>query len=467
MLPNSPHPPSVHAIGKWVVRLIVASFGVLAVAGAGAAAAQAPPGPEPRVLSTTVTGPITPVIAAHIADGIDRAQREGYDAYLVHLDTPGGLDTSMRSIVRDVLGSTVPVVVYISPQGARGASAGAVISFSAHVAAMAPGTAIGAATPVSSAGDDLDAKVVNDAVAYVESLAELRDRNVEFAADTVRDGRSATASEALEVGAIDAIASSAEELLEMIDGRTVVVGDAEREVVMRTAGATIDEQDLGFFRTIQQLLADPNVSFLFMSIGTLGLIYELASPGIGVGAVVGLTFVVLGLFGLAVLPVNAVGILLLLLAGALFIAEIAAPGIGIAAAGGAFALVMSGIFLIDDAPGLEISLAVVIPVAVVVGVFVVVAGRFALKARRAPSTTTGPGVLMGQRAPVRRHDDHPQVFVSGAWWRICADRDAPLPAAGSLVEVVDVDGLDLVVQPVTSGDHPVAATGDLTTEEAP
>jgi len=418
------------------------------VAGLLAFGGDASAQPGDTVLATTVDGPITPVIADHVADGISRAERDDHAAYLIRLDTPGGLDTSMRAIVKDILASDVPVVVYVSPQGARAASAGAIITFASHVAAMAPGTAIGAATPVSGqGGDDLDDKIVNDAVAYAEALAELRDRDAEFVTDAVREGRSASASEALELGAVDIVAESDVELLDAIDGRTVTIAE-NRRVALSTAGAAIEEHELGLLRSIQQRLADPNIAFLLLSIGTLGLIYELASPGLGVGGAIGLTFVLLALFGLAVLPVNIVGVLFLGLAAALFVAEVAAPGIGLAAAGGMVALVLSGVFLVDDAPGLELGLGVALPTAIVVSGFVMVAGRIALRSRTAPSTTTGRGLLVGWRGPVRRTRGEPQVFAQGAWWSVRARDPGTTLDDGAAVEVVDVDGLRLVVAPV-------------------
>lgn len=434
---------------------LVALVGVITLAnpsGSGAALpsevpAQSVDGAAPRVLQATVKAPITPVVSGHLADGIRRAEREGYDAYLVRLDTPGGLDTSMRDIVQHIFAAEVPVIVHIAPAGARGASAGAIITFAAHVAAMAPGTSIGAATPVGGDGGDLDDKVVNDAVAYAEAIADARDRDRGFIGDTVRDARSAGATEALELGVIDVVASSTADLLDAADGLTVRVGPTDREVTLQVAGAVVDEQEMGVFRSIQQVLADPNIAFLLLSIGTLGLIYELASPGIGVGAVLGLTFVTLGLFGLAVLSVNLVGVVFLLLAAALFVAEVFAPGLGLAAAGGAFALVMSGIFLFDDAPGLQISLAVILPVAIVVALFVVIAGRFAMRARTAPSTTTGAGLFVGHTLTVRSARDHPQAFVGGAWWNVRPRDPGTVLADGAVVEVVDVEGLTLVVVP--------------------
>jgi membrane-bound serine protease (ClpP class) len=400
------------------------------------------------VLATTVDDPITPVIANHLGDGIARAVDGGFDLYLIRLDTPGGLDTSMREIVKDILAAEVPVVVYVSPQGARAASAGAIITFASHVAAMAPGTSIGAATPIAGdTGEDLERKVINDAVAYAESVARVHNRNVEFAADAVRDGRSASAEEALDLGAVDVVAGSQDELLRELDGMSVSVGGAGRIVVLHTENAVVTEHEMGLLRSIQQLLADPNLAFLFLSIGTLAILYELASPGVGGGAVVGGICVVLALFGLAVLPVNIAGLLLLAVAAGLFLAEVFAPGVGIAAAGGALALVLSGVFLVDDAPGLEVSLGVLVPTATVVGLGVVVAGRLAMRARREPSTTTGPGLYAGKEGEVLIVRSRPNVHIEGAWWNAHSLDGRPL-APGARVRVLDVDGLDLVVEPI-------------------
>jgi len=446
------HPASIsdHRRRAWAWAGLVILVGLLgaAIASDVGAGSATPPEAGPQVLFTTIAGPITPVIAAHIDDGIARAESSGAMAYLVQLDTPGGLDTSMRAIVQDILASDVPVIVYISPAGARGASAGAIITFAAHIAAMAPGTAIGAATPVSGGGgDDLETKVVNDAIAYADALAELRDRDSGFITDTVREGRSASASEALALGAIDAVAGSVDELLEVVDGTTVTVGPSARHTRLQTAGATLERHDLGVMRTIQQFLADPNITFLLLSLGTLGLIYELATPGLGVGGALGLIFIMLAMFGLAVLPINLVGILFLVLAAVMFAVEIAAPGIGLAAGGGALALVLSGIFLIDDAPGIAISAGLVLPVAGVVGGFVVIAGRIAMRSRRTPSSTTGAALLVGHQANVRLRGAGAQVFIQGAWWNVRpADPDAEVVDGGA-VDVADIDGLTLVVKP--------------------
>jgi len=409
------------------------------------------------VLRADVDGIITPVMANHLDAALDRAERRGNKAVVITMDTPGGLDSSMRKIVQRILGARVPVVVYVSPQGARAASAGAIITLSAHVAAMAPGTAIGASTPVDLEGGDVERKVVNDAAAFADSLARLRNRNVQFAVDTVREGRSASAAEAVEIGAVDLLAPTLTALLDMVDGREVDV--AGERVVLRTAGATVETFDMTLLRRIQQVLADPNLAFLFMSIGTLGIIYEIASPGVGAGGIVGVILILLGLFSVSVLPVNAVGLLLLVLAAGLFLAELFAPGVGVAAAGGTVALVLSGLFLFRDTPGLDVSLAVVGPVAVVVGGAVILAGRLVVRSRRPVSTTTGPGLFRDRVVTVRRADGaRGQTFVEGSWWNVRSQGGDLVE--GDTVVVVDVDGLDLIVRPRPDAPTDTQPTGE-------
>lgn len=432
--------------GKRACRSLLATLalGLVVLVVAGPASGQ--PEERARLLVTTVDSAISPVIANHLLDGVSRAEREGYHAFVVRLDTPGGLDTSMRKIVQRFLEADVPVIVYVSPQGARAASAGAIITFSAHVAAMAPGTAIGASTPVDLEGGDVGRKVINDAAALAESIARLRGRDVDFAIDTVREGRSAAADEAVQIGAVDVLARSLPGLLDEVDGRSVELADG-RTVSLDTAAASVDEYDLGLLRRIQQVLADPNLAFLFLSVGTLGIIYELATPGVGAGGAIGVVLIMLAMFALSVLPVNAVGLLLLAMAAALFVAELFAPGIGVAAAGGAALLVLSGVFLFRDTPGLSVSLAVIAPVAVVVGGAVVVAGRLVMRSRRSPTTATGAGLFLDRVVTVRGAAGiRGQTFVEGAWWNVRSTaRDLD---EGGAVRVVGMDGLDLLVEPV-------------------
>jgi membrane-bound serine protease (ClpP class) len=425
-----------------LTRLAV-SFLMFGVAGAwlaalpGQARAQAS-----TVLVTRVDGTITPVIADHLVDGVAAAERDGRAAYLVELDTPGGLDTSMREIVKAFLGADVPVVVYVTPAGARAASAGAIITFAANVAAMTPGTTIGAATPVDLQGGEISDKVINDAAAFAESVAAQRDRSTEFAIDTVREGRAVPAAEAVRLGAVDLLALDRAELLQKLDGRSVTVASGNT-VALRTAGATTVEQDFGLFPRLLQLLADPNLAFLFLSLGTLAIVYELANPGIGFGGIAGAIFLLLGFFALSVLPINLVGVLLLALAAALFIAELFVPGVGVFAAGGTVALVLAGLFLFDGA--VRVDPAVLVPAALVVGGGSVLAGRLAWRARRAPSVS-GREALLGRQVTVRTADGPVgQVLLDGAWWT-ARSRTAPL-APGQTVRVVDLDGLELIVDP--------------------
>ncbi|UQA94086.1 NfeD family protein [Streptomyces halobius] len=417
--------------------LLVALACLLAAPATGAAQ-------QPTVLVTRVDDTITPVVAEHLEEGLRTAEREGHTALLVEMDTPGGLLQSTREIVQDFLGSPVPVIVHITPSGARAASAGAYIALSAHVAAMAPGTHIGAGTPVTGQGEEASEKVVNDAVAFAVSIAEQRGRNTDFARAMVREGEAVSAQEAVRTDVADLEVSSRQALLSEVDGRRVGVGPAgdRHEVVLRTAGAQVVEHELGFFGGVRQLLASPELAFLFLSIGTLAVIYELASPGMGLGGVIGAVLLVLGFVALSVLPFNVGGLLLLGLAAALFAAEVLTPGIGVFAAGGTVALAFSGVLLFRGELGVDP--AVLWPVAVVVGGGSVLAGRLAWRARRAPATT-GHERLLGSEAVVRHADGGTgQVLLDGAWWTV-RGRDTVL-TEGQHVRVVDRDGLELIVE---------------------
>jgi membrane-bound serine protease (ClpP class) len=400
---------------------------------------------RPRVLATTIDTSITPVIADQVHDGLEEALDGGYDAYVIELDTPGGLVDAMRDIVADILASPVPVIVYVSPEGARAASAGAIITLASHVAVMAPGTTIGAATPVGLGGEDLSAKIVNDAAAQAESLAQLRGRNVEVAGEMVRDGRSVTSEEAVELNVVDGEAATLADALLLADGKQVVVS-GDREVTVRTADAAVERYDLGWLRQVLQFLADPNIAFLLLVIGTLGLILELASPGVGVAGTIGALSLLLALFSLSVLPVNMVGLLLLGIAVALFIAEVLAPGFGGFAAVGAGALVLAAIFLFEDSEGVSVDLAAALPLALTALVAAVVVGRIARRTRHEPSVSTGMDVFSGRRVPVRVADGTTGTsYAEGAWWSL-RSVGAPL-TVGSDVLVVGVDGLVLLVDP--------------------
>ncbi|WP_144120990.1 NfeD family protein [Catellatospora sichuanensis] len=419
-------------------------------------AVGAPAAADEQVLAVRVDGPITPVAAGYVTDAVRQGEDRGVQALVLELDTPGGLDTSMRDIVQALLAAKVPVVVYVTPPGARAASAGALITFAAHVAAMAPATTIGAATPVDAqTGEKAGDKVINDAAAYAESVAAQRGRDTAFAIDTVRQGRAVSAAEALRVGAIDLIAPDREALLKALDGRTVTLADADT-VTLRTADATVTEYEPGWARRLLGVLADPTLAFLFLSLGTLAVMYELAAPGHGFSGAIGVILLILGFFALSVLPVSVAGLALLALAAGLFAAELFAPGIGVFAAGGAIALLLAGVFLFEGT--MRVNPAVLLPTAAVVAVGTVIAGRLAWRARRNPPVS-GAATLIGAVAPVASGTGgQADLHVDGAWWTAESADGSPL-RPGRLVRVVGMDGLRLIVEPADDSAHPGPADG--------
>jgi membrane-bound serine protease (ClpP class) len=419
------------------------------VAGLGESSASSPSPGSRHVLVTRVATEITPVVADHLDEGMARAEQEGAAAYLVELDTPGGLAESMREIVQNILASNVPVIVYVAPEGARAASAGAVITLASHVALMAPATSIGAATPVGLQGEDLSDKIVNDAAAQTESLARLRGRDVAFAGAMVRQGQSLAVDQAVDRNVVDGQASSLVEALQVAHGRTVQV--AGTQVTLNTADVTTERQHFGWIRQVQQFLANPNLAFLLFTIGALGLIYELASPGVGVAGAVGAVSLVLALFGVAVLPVTAAGLLLLAVATGLLVAELFAPGIGGFAIGGGVVLVLAAMFLFDETQGVSVDLEIALPIALVMIALAVLAGRVALRSQRGRTRASGKGLLIGTQVTV--HEVYPapgggsrgRAFTDGTWWQVHSDDEL---SDGQRVQVNDMTGVTLVVRPL-------------------
>lgn len=404
-----------------------------------------------RVLVSPVHAEITPVVADYVEQSLQRAEQERYAAYVIQLDTPGGLATSMRDIVQDILASRTPVIVYVSPEGARAASAGAVITLAAHAAVMAPGTSIGAATPVGAQGTAVGAKVVNDAAAQAEALARLRDRDVGFAVAMVREGRSIGVTEAVRLGVVDGMASSLQQALSQVDGRTVHMGGG-RTAILHTSGAQIVRDDWGLLRQVQQVLANPNLAYLLLMLGMLGILYELASPGIGVAGIIGAVSLVLALFSLAVLPVNAAGLLLLAIAAGLFVAELFAPGVAGFAVGGGVVLVLAAVFLFDEAQGVRVNPSVALPTAVVVVVLAIIAGRLVYRTRHG-TAASGTAALIGRTARLEQSEgDRGRIFMDGAWWEA---RSAGVALETKQhVRVVAVDGLTLLVEPLSQDASP-------------
>lgn len=424
-------------------RLLLASLlaGLIGLVGSAAVAQDA----TATVATTTVAGPITPVAADHLAETVDDAAAAGHAALLVTLDTPGGLVTSMQSIVQTFLNAPLPIIVHVAPGGANAGSAGTYITLSAHVAAMAPATRIGAATPIDLEGGEVGDKIVNDAAAFAEAIAEARGRDVDFAVDAVREGRSITATEALEIGAIDLIAEDTTAVLVAADGLEVEVRGAT--VTLATAGAVTEELEWSWARRLLQAIADPNLAFLFISIGTVAIIYELANPGLGAGGVIGGVLLILAMFSLSVLPVTVAGVALLLLAAVLLVAELFAPGIGVGAGGGTVALLLGGLFLFEPPSGLAVGLTVLVPSVLVVLGLTVLAGVMVGRVRGQPVHGASDD-LVGRVASVRvTTTGEPRVRLDGTSWRARPTSGATI-TDGDTVRVVAVDNLDLVVTPL-------------------
>ncbi|SFC39907.1 NfeD family protein [Streptomyces aidingensis] len=454
--PGGSRPPAARAAARLTALAALAAAAAVALAavllpalsGGGTARAQQQQEEEPAaVLLAEVDGTITPVIADYLDSAVQAAEEGGHQALLVELDTPGGLDASMREIIQDFLDARVPVIVHVTPSGARAASAGALITFSAHVAAMAPGTTIGAATPVDLQGGEISDKVLNDAAAYAEAIAGERGRNAEFAAQTVRDGRSVTAATALELNAVDLVAGDRAGLLDELDGREIPVAGGGPPAVLHTADAPVTEHPMGFFSALLQSLADPNLAFLFLSVGALALLYELAVPGIGLGGVIGVILLVTGFFALSVLPVHIAGLALLVLAAALLAAELFTPGIGIFAAGGAIALLFGGLFLFEGS--MRVSPWVLVPASVLLGAGAAVAGRLAWRARRR-RPASGAEAYTGRELTVEsvtapEAGPEGRALLDGAWWRVRHRDGAPM-RPGQPARVVGLDGLTLLVE---------------------
>ncbi len=434
-------PLSARAPGIAVTALLVA--GLLAPVGHARAAI---------VARVDVEGVISPVTLRIISTAIDRARAEGAVALIVQLDTPGGLERSMRSIVQQILNSDVPVIVYVAPTGARAASAGVFITMAAHVAAMAPATNIGAAHPVAIGGEmdkETVKKVENDAAAFVRTVARARGRNAEWAEKAVRQSVSATEGEALKLKVIDLVASSTAVLLDAIDGRSVKT--PKGDVVLRTKGAEVRPIEISFRDRVLNVITDPNVAYILMMLGLLGLFFELSNPGVILPGVIGGISLILAFFAFQSLPVSYAGLLLILFAIVLFIAEVKVVSHGILAIGGIVAMVL-GSLMLYDAPSVElrVSWGVLVPtVAVTAGLFILAltAGIRALTQRQ----TTGAAGLLGMAGVARTPiDPDGHVLVNGELWR--ARADGGRIDEGERVHVVAVEGLTVkVVRAAASG----------------
>jgi membrane-bound serine protease (ClpP class) len=444
-------------------------FTALCVLGLLAAGARAEEAQRPLVLRATLDDQmINPGTARYVERAIRTAEDEKAECLVLVLDTPGGMLDSTRRIVKAILSSRVPVIVYVAPSGARAASAGVFITLSAPIAAMAPGTNIGAAHPVAitgdlpgapekdakdkekkAAGSPMTEKIVNDTVAWARALAAQRGRDPDWVERTVRESESITATEAHEKGVIDLLADNFDDLLKQLDGRKVKLDGSE--VTLRTTGAEVQDVEMTWGETVVALLAHPTLALLLLTLGALGILFELHSPGWGVPGTVGVICVVLGFAALAVLPINYAGLALLVVALAMFIAEVKVQSFGLLTLGGMVCLILGGVMLIDSPAGFErISLSVLVPLALACGAisFFLVSNIIRAHTRRVQ--TGGEALIGGGAVALDRFVPQDDVYVGqvrtqGETWRAVSHT----PVEGNeTLEIESRQGLTLFVRAV-------------------
>ncbi len=424
------------------LRLGIVAFGAVVLLPFHASAAT------PHVEQADLTGDINTITAAYIDTAVSRAQSDHADALLIVMNTPGGISTSMDSIVTSLLNSKVPVIVFVYPSGARAASAGLFVAQAADIVAMAPGTNIGSAHPIQATGEnltgDLGAKVLNDAVTRVRSLASMHGRNADWAEDAVRNSVNINAEEAVKLHVADLVAPDPGALMNAIDGRSVP--RTAGALVLHTAGAQIEDMPMPFWQVFLNALIDPTIAALLIILAGYGIITELSTPGAILPGVVGGIAAILAVVSLANLPVNIAGALMMLLALVLFVADLKANTHGILSVGGVVSLILGMAFLVNTGPvGLGVNpIAIVVAAVVTFGFFVFFLQKVWV-ARLRPAAA-GAEVLIGATGEARQElAPEGLVFVRGALWRAVAS-NGPIPA-GSAVQVVGRRGLQLEVVP--------------------
>ena len=399
-----------------------------------------------EIIVANYEGVINPVAAEYLHDALMLAESSGAQALIFQLDTPGGLDTSMRLMIKDITGSTIPVIVFVAPSGGRAASAGVFITMAAHVAAMAPGTNIGAAHPVSMGGEmdsTMKEKVENDAVAYIKSIAQQHGRNVSWAEDAVRKSISSTEQEALKLKVIDMIAEDIPTLLKLLQGKKIVVPNGT--ITFSSETATLYEFPMGTRLELLKILSDPNIAYLLMSIGTIGIMAELYSPGAILPGIIGAISLILAFYSLQSLPVNYAGAFLVILGAVFLLLEISVTSYGLLALGGLTAMTLGGLFLIkSDAPFLQVSLFFLLPTVMTIGGLIGIIAWTAVKSTHRRPITGAEGMIGS--IGIAKTDVNPrgQITVQGEIWE--AVSQTPI-RQGEAAEVMSVEGLTVKVAP--------------------
>lgn len=402
----------------------------------------------PKVFYAKAEGIVNPVMAKYITGLIADAEKEKIEALVIQLDTPGGLDLSMRDIIKEILSSDVPVVVYVAPPGSRAASAGVFITYASSVAAMAPGTNIGSAHPVAMGGEKMDEvmmkKVENDAVAYIKGIALKKDRNADWAEAAVRNSVNITAEEALKLKVIDLIAENKVELIERLDGRTIELPSGLRPI--RTKGAEVKDIEMNLRFRVLNAISNPNVAYILMMIGLAGLYFELSNPGVVLPGVVGAISLVLAFYALQTLSINYAGLLLIGLAVIFFILEIKIVSYGLLTVAGAVALFLGSLMLFDSPlPFMRVSLWIMLPVVVLVTAAIACMIYYAAGIHK-KKPVSGMEGLVGAEGVVAEDMDAPgeegKVFIDGEYWN--AVSEGPVKK-GERIKVKEIKGLLLTI----------------------
>jgi membrane-bound serine protease (ClpP class) len=394
---------------------------------------------------------ITPVSAEFITKSVERAQNENVQCLIIELDTPGGLLESTRQITKSFLAADVPIVLYVSPSGARAASAGVFITYAAHLAAMAPSTNIGAAHPVNIGGGAdtssvMNDKVTNDAVAQVKALAEKRGRNIEWAESAVRQSVSITEKEALQLNVVNFLSPYVDSLLVQIDGVEVEIASGKR--VLATANATIIRREMNFRYRILEKISNPNIAYILMMLGIYGIFAEISNPGAIFPGVLGAIFLILAFFALQTLPVNYAGLLLILLALVLFILEVKITSYGLLTIGGVVSMLLGSLMLIEQPPDnflpeISISISLIITMVTMTAGFFIFAFSMALKTHFKKVTTGSEGLVGEKGVAQTKISPEGNVTIHGEIWKAIGDQ---VIKKGDRVRVVSVDGLTLKVE---------------------
>jgi len=404
---------------------------------------------SPTIVVLNIDGVINPVLADYIERGIEDAEERNATACIIQMDTPGGLDTAMRDIVQHIVNARLPVIVYVSPSGARAASAGVFITMAAHVAVMAPNTAIGAASPVSigpegeqQISETMQEKILNDAAAYIRSLAESHGRNVEWAEKAVREAVSATEQEALELNVIDMVVPTLDSLISQLDGREVTLLDGS-VVTINTQGATINKVNMSNIESFLYAISDPNIALLLLSLATLGILIEITNPGLIFPGVVGAICGLLAFYSLGQLPVNIAGILLIVLAFGLFIAEIFTTSFGLLTGGGIIALVLGALILFPLGTPFSVNPWLLAGIAITIALVFVFVISHVIRAHRRQAYT-GREELIGKTAVVKvALNPEGTVLFKGERWTAEVDEGRVRP--GEEVVITKYDSLKLYV----------------------